>query len=311
MRVALMIEGQEGVTWEHWCALADACEEHGIETLFRSDHYISRVDEDGNVAHDAWTTIAGARRAHDDAALRHARLARHLPAAGAARERGRDGRSRLRRADRARARRRLDGARAPRLRLPVPRDVGAARDVRRAARDRAPPLDRGARRLPRRALHARGRAGAARSPCSSRIRRCSSAAAARAALPSPPRASPTSTTRRSCRPTTSRASAPRSSAPARHRPHAALLDDDRLPHRRDARRGARARAPALRTRPRDADFDDWLAATRSARSSARSTRSPTAPRVRARGLRARDAPAPAAHRPRAGALIGRLGQQLV
>ena len=53
-----MIEGQEGVTWEQWCALADACEEHGIETLFRSDHYISQADEDGNVAHDAWTTIA-------------------------------------------------------------------------------------------------------------------------------------------------------------------------------------------------------------------------------------------------------------
>lgn len=53
-----MIEGQEGVTWEHWCALADACEEHGVDTLFRSDHYISQGDEDANVAHDAWTIIA-------------------------------------------------------------------------------------------------------------------------------------------------------------------------------------------------------------------------------------------------------------
>jgi F420-dependent oxidoreductase-like protein len=58
MRVALMIEGQEGVTWEQWCALADACEIHGIDTLFRSDHYISQADETANVAHDAWTTIA-------------------------------------------------------------------------------------------------------------------------------------------------------------------------------------------------------------------------------------------------------------
>jgi len=58
MRVALMIEGQEGVTWQDWCALADACEEHGVDTLFRSDHYISQADEDANVAHDAWTTIA-------------------------------------------------------------------------------------------------------------------------------------------------------------------------------------------------------------------------------------------------------------
>jgi F420-dependent oxidoreductase-like protein len=58
MRLALMIEGQENVTWSDWCALADACEEHGVETLFRSDHYISQGDELGSVAHDAWTTIA-------------------------------------------------------------------------------------------------------------------------------------------------------------------------------------------------------------------------------------------------------------
>src|SRR5215471_20812009 len=54
-----MIEGQEGVSWPQWCALADACEEHGVESLFRSDHYISQSDETGNVAHDAWTTLAG------------------------------------------------------------------------------------------------------------------------------------------------------------------------------------------------------------------------------------------------------------
>jgi len=38
MRVSLMIEGQEGVTWEDWQALAGACDEHGVEALFRSDH---------------------------------------------------------------------------------------------------------------------------------------------------------------------------------------------------------------------------------------------------------------------------------
>jgi F420-dependent oxidoreductase-like protein len=58
MRLALMIEGQEGVTWEDWVALAEACERHGVETLFRSDHYISQSAEATNVAHDAWTTIA-------------------------------------------------------------------------------------------------------------------------------------------------------------------------------------------------------------------------------------------------------------
>src|SRR5438067_483583 len=58
VRVSLMIEGQEGVTWQQWSDLADACEEHGVATLYRSDHYISQADETGNVAHDAWTTIA-------------------------------------------------------------------------------------------------------------------------------------------------------------------------------------------------------------------------------------------------------------
>jgi alkanesulfonate monooxygenase SsuD/methylene tetrahydromethanopterin reductase-like flavin-dependent oxidoreductase (luciferase family) len=58
VRLALMIEGQEGVTWDDWVALADACEEHGVEALFRSDHYISGFDETRPVL-DAWTTIAG------------------------------------------------------------------------------------------------------------------------------------------------------------------------------------------------------------------------------------------------------------
>ena len=58
MRVSLMIEGQEGVTWQQWCDLADACEEHGVATLYRSDHYISQANETGSVAHDAWTTLA-------------------------------------------------------------------------------------------------------------------------------------------------------------------------------------------------------------------------------------------------------------
>jgi F420-dependent oxidoreductase-like protein len=58
MRVNLMIEGQEGVTWEQWVALARACEDHGLEGLFRSDHYasISPSPERGSL--DAWTVLA-------------------------------------------------------------------------------------------------------------------------------------------------------------------------------------------------------------------------------------------------------------
>jgi F420-dependent oxidoreductase-like protein len=58
MRIALMIEGQEDVSWADWIALADACEEFGIEALFRSDHYMPFAEADRREAHDAWTTIA-------------------------------------------------------------------------------------------------------------------------------------------------------------------------------------------------------------------------------------------------------------
>jgi F420-dependent oxidoreductase-like protein len=57
MRVCLMIEGQEGVTWEQWMALALACEEHGLEGLFRSDHYLSMRAPQERGALDAWATL--------------------------------------------------------------------------------------------------------------------------------------------------------------------------------------------------------------------------------------------------------------
>jgi F420-dependent oxidoreductase-like protein len=57
MRIALMIEGQEDVTWDDWVALARACEEHGIEALFRSDHYLSVADERDRGSLDAWVTL--------------------------------------------------------------------------------------------------------------------------------------------------------------------------------------------------------------------------------------------------------------
>ena len=53
-----MIEGQEGVEWPQWVALARACEEHGIPALFRSDHYLNlhgRRPERESL--DAWGTL--------------------------------------------------------------------------------------------------------------------------------------------------------------------------------------------------------------------------------------------------------------
>ena len=59
MRVCLMIEGQESVTWEDWLALAKACEESPIDALFRSDHYLSVMGRPDRGSLDAWATIAG------------------------------------------------------------------------------------------------------------------------------------------------------------------------------------------------------------------------------------------------------------
>jgi F420-dependent oxidoreductase-like protein len=55
-----MIEGQEGVSWEQWVALARACEENGLPAMFRSDHYLNldgAHPERG--ALDAWGTLNG------------------------------------------------------------------------------------------------------------------------------------------------------------------------------------------------------------------------------------------------------------
>ena len=58
MRVCLMIEGQEGVEWADWIALAQACERLGFAALFRSDHYLS-VDGHGERGSlDAWGTVS-------------------------------------------------------------------------------------------------------------------------------------------------------------------------------------------------------------------------------------------------------------
>lgn len=54
-----MIEGQQGVPWHRWQALASACETLGFEGLFRSDHYYSAAGVEGRGSTDAWTLLAG------------------------------------------------------------------------------------------------------------------------------------------------------------------------------------------------------------------------------------------------------------
>jgi alkanesulfonate monooxygenase SsuD/methylene tetrahydromethanopterin reductase-like flavin-dependent oxidoreductase (luciferase family) len=59
MRVCLMIEGQESVSWDEWVALAKTCEESPIDALFRSDHYLSVMGRTDRGSLDAWATLAG------------------------------------------------------------------------------------------------------------------------------------------------------------------------------------------------------------------------------------------------------------
>ncbi len=59
MDLCLMIEGQEGVSWQQWLALARACEDAGIPSLFRSDHY-QNLDgaHPDRATLDAWATLS-------------------------------------------------------------------------------------------------------------------------------------------------------------------------------------------------------------------------------------------------------------
>jgi F420-dependent oxidoreductase-like protein len=59
MRFCLMLEGQEGLTWDRWLTFADACERLGFEGLFTSDHYFSVADAPGRGSNDAWSILAG------------------------------------------------------------------------------------------------------------------------------------------------------------------------------------------------------------------------------------------------------------
>jgi alkanesulfonate monooxygenase SsuD/methylene tetrahydromethanopterin reductase-like flavin-dependent oxidoreductase (luciferase family) len=57
MRIAMMLEGQEGITWEQWLALGRAAEAAQLDGLFRSDHYRSIHRGEPAGALDAWVTL--------------------------------------------------------------------------------------------------------------------------------------------------------------------------------------------------------------------------------------------------------------
>jgi alkanesulfonate monooxygenase SsuD/methylene tetrahydromethanopterin reductase-like flavin-dependent oxidoreductase (luciferase family) len=62
MRFALMIEAQQGLSYEDQLAIARRAEAAGFEALFRSDHYASFPGDSDQVTTDAWAVLAGLAR---------------------------------------------------------------------------------------------------------------------------------------------------------------------------------------------------------------------------------------------------------
>lgn len=58
LRLALMIEGQEGLTWDGWRRIARAAEEGGFESLFRSDHLTGLFGDSSRPSLDLWASLA-------------------------------------------------------------------------------------------------------------------------------------------------------------------------------------------------------------------------------------------------------------
>jgi len=57
IRVGVMIEGQEGLTWDRWRRIAATVEAAGFESLWRSDHLFSLFGVAARPGLDAWTSL--------------------------------------------------------------------------------------------------------------------------------------------------------------------------------------------------------------------------------------------------------------
>jgi len=57
LSVGIMIEGQEGLTWERWQRLARSVEACGYQSLFRSDHLTGLFGESRRASLDTWASL--------------------------------------------------------------------------------------------------------------------------------------------------------------------------------------------------------------------------------------------------------------
>ena len=57
MKIGVMIEGQEGLTWERWFRIANRVESLGLDSLWRSDHFFSLMGHPQRPALECWTSL--------------------------------------------------------------------------------------------------------------------------------------------------------------------------------------------------------------------------------------------------------------
>lgn len=62
MRLSVMLEPQEGLSYAQLLAVARRAEETGFDGFYRSDHYTSVAGREGLPSTDAWVTLAGLAR---------------------------------------------------------------------------------------------------------------------------------------------------------------------------------------------------------------------------------------------------------
>ena len=57
MKIGIMVEGQEGLTWERWFAVAGQVEAFGLDSLWRSDHFFSVMGRTERESLEAWVSL--------------------------------------------------------------------------------------------------------------------------------------------------------------------------------------------------------------------------------------------------------------
>jgi len=57
VKVGIMLEAQEGLTWDRWFHLADRVESLGLDSLWRSDHFFSLMGRTERSSLEAWVSL--------------------------------------------------------------------------------------------------------------------------------------------------------------------------------------------------------------------------------------------------------------